>query len=549
MKGVRRALALAAAVAAGAGAAADPAPLVLDGVVPEDASRFFELPFEVPAGIEEIEVRHGDLSATNVLDWGLFDPERFRGWGGGNEEPAVVGVRAASRSYLPGPLPPGTWRVSVGKAKVSELPARYHVEILLRQTATLAPQANRRPYAPAAPLSRGSRWYAGDFHVHSRESGDARPTLDEIASYARGTAGLDFAVITDHNTVSHLDFVVDAQARHLDFLFVPGLEITTYWGHANAYGMTRWVDFRLDASAPSIQAAVDQVRASGALFAINHPVQDLGDLCIGCSWSLTVPATGVDGLEVANAGYRQMGALFNDPSLAFWDSLATRGIKAAAVGGSDDHRAGREDTPYQSPIGQPTTLVWADELSAAAIVDGVARGHTVVKAQGVGDPMVELRAGSALGGDTVVSTQPLALIATVTGGRGYQVRFVHDGAPLPPVTIDADPFTAELEVTPPEQCEDRFRAEVLVDGRPRTITNHLWVARAAGTGCANGASPPPASLSGDGCACGAASAPAGTALVMAAALAALLRARAVRASRRRAAPASAAGTTARWRPW
>ena len=524
-----RALAAFALLAAGLARAQDPAPLLLEGLVPEDDSRFFELPFEVPPGIDEIEVRHSDLSGANVLDWGLFDPERFRGWGGGNEEPAVVGARASSRSYLTGPIQPGTWKVLVGKARISERPARYRVEVLLRSSAALAAQGDRRQYAPAAPLSRQARWYAGDFHVHSRESGDARPTLDEIAAYARQTAGLDFAVITDHNTVSHLDFLVDAQSRSPDFLFVPGLEITTYWGHANAYGMTRWVDFRLDSSAPSIQAAIDEVHASGALFAINHPVQEVGELCIGCAWHLPVPASGVDGLEVANAGHRQLGTLFNDPSLAFWDSMASRGMKVAAVGGSDDHRAGRDEGLYGSPIGQPTTLVWADELSAAAIVDGVARGHTVVKAQGLFDPMVELRAGSAMAGDTVVSSDPVVLTVTVTGGRGTRVRLVHDGVPLPPVAVDSDPFTTELEVTPPLQCEDRFRAEVLIDGRPRTITSHLWLARPLGGGCANNPVPPPsAQLTGDGCACAAASARAGTALLLAAALSALARARAGR---------------------
>jgi hypothetical protein len=416
------------------------------------------------------------------------------------------------------------------------------VEVVLRAAPTLAPQQGRRPYAPAAPLSRGARWYAGDFHVHSRESGDARPTLDEIAAYARGTAGLDFAVITDHNTVSHLDFLSDAQARHPDFLFVPGLEITTYWGHANAYGMTRWVDFRLDASAPAIQAAVDEVHAAGALFAINHPVQELGDLCIGCAWHLGFPA-GVDGLEVNNAGYRQLGALFNDPSIHFWEGMLSRGMKVAAVGGSDDHRGGRPDTPYSSPIGQPTTMVWATELSAAAIVDAVARGHTVVKAQGRDDPMVELRAGSASGsamaGDTVISSGPVALTAVVTGGRGLHVRFVHNGVPLPPVPVDSDPFIAALDVTPPDQCEDRFRAEVLLDGRPRTLTSSLWLGKTAGTSCANNPPPPPrAALAGEGCACGAfpAGAGAGTAALLALGLL-------VMAARRRARPASAAGTT------
>jgi len=121
---------------------------VLDGEVPLDDLDHFFLPFEVPAGTVEIEIRHDDQSDVNVLDWGLNDPEGFRGWGGGNAEPAIVGLDAASRSYLPGPIAPGTWNVVVGKVKVDESPATYHVEIVFRDTPTLPPQPEREPYAP-----------------------------------------------------------------------------------------------------------------------------------------------------------------------------------------------------------------------------------------------------------------------------------------------------------------------------------------------------------------------------------------------------------------
>src|SRR5687767_11751642 len=86
-------------------ARADETLIPIDGTVPADGE-FFLLPFDVPAGTVEIEIRHDDLSDENILDWGLFEPDgKFRGYGGGNEEPAVVGLDAASRSYLAGPIP------------------------------------------------------------------------------------------------------------------------------------------------------------------------------------------------------------------------------------------------------------------------------------------------------------------------------------------------------------------------------------------------------------------------------------------------------------
>jgi hypothetical protein len=76
--------------------------------------------------------------------------------------------------------------VTVGKAKVSERPARYHVEVVLRTAPSLAPQT-RRPYVGRAP-GQGARWYAGDFHVHSREAATRGPRWTRSAPRARHRA-------------------------------------------------------------------------------------------------------------------------------------------------------------------------------------------------------------------------------------------------------------------------------------------------------------------------------------------------------------------------
>ena len=99
--------------------AQDPPPIHIEGNVPDGPETHFFLEFQVPEGIVEIEVQHDDLSSANILDWGLDDPNGFRGWGGGNSETAIVGAAAASRSYVPGPMPGGTWEVVVGKAKIA----------------------------------------------------------------------------------------------------------------------------------------------------------------------------------------------------------------------------------------------------------------------------------------------------------------------------------------------------------------------------------------------------------------------------------------------
>ncbi|MBM7115391.1 CehA/McbA family metallohydrolase [Archangium primigenium] len=474
---------------------------VLEGEVPAEG-RFFDVPFEIPPGTVELEVRHESLEGGTILDWGLEDPHGFRGYGGGNPESALVGERAASRSYLAGPLPPGTWRVTVGKAKVGATPAHYRIEILAHTQATLPPQPERRPYQPVPALSAEARWYAGDLHVHSRESGDARPPLDEIATFARGR-GLDFVVLSEHNTTSTLDFLGDAQARHPGVLLVPGIEYTTYQGHANALGATGYVRPRVNEGL-SLDEAVAAFRAQGALFSINHPTYDVGDLCIGCAWRLAVPPGGVDAIEVANGGWEKLGRLFSEGALAYWDWLLAQGHHTVAVGGSDDHRAGVDLDFTQSPLGSPTTLVFARELSVAALLDGIRQGRTVVKLQGPEDPMVVLDSDVPPTGDTVLAERA-RLHARVTGARGHQVRFVHNGVRLPLVDVDSDDFTLTREVSAPARGEDRFRVEVWVNAHPRSVTSHLWVTRSADQRGTPGPVPPdePASACGCGAAPGA----------------------------------------------
>lgn len=465
--------------------------LTFDADVPDDGSPYMFVNFEVPAGTQEIEVRHDDQSADNILDWGVDDPNGYRGWGGGNTEPAIIGEQAASRSYLPGPMTPGTWRVVIGKAKIVTAPAHYHIEVDLRTTPTLAPQTERKPYLASPPLKTEARYYSGDFHVHSIQSGDAKPTIDTITQFAK-SRGLDFVALSDHNTVAQLDYIVDAQSRSPDVLLIPSVEYTTYAGHANGIGATHYVDYKLGGADGGITEAVKQFHDMGALFSVNHPSLDLGTLCIGCAWRQKLARDQIDAVEIETGGYSQAGIIFLEPSIRFWETVLQTKPHTPAIGGSDDHRGGASTDPADSPIGSPTTLVFATELSAAGILDGIRAGHTVVKTQGPEDPMVELSSGTAIVGDTVHGDK-VTLKAVVTGGSGQKLRLVKNGTAMEPVAVDADPFTYQIEVLPPPAGqEDRYRAEVLVSDKPRTITSHLYVAAALEEepkGCGCGAAP------------------------------------------------------------
>ena len=469
--------------------------LQLTGPVPRDGGDYLLVPFIVPAGTVELTVAHDDGSATQILDWGVWSPEGFRGWGGGLTDPAVIGVAASSRGYLPGPITAGQWLVVVGKAKLGASAGAYTIDVELRDAGgPLITPAPSQPWT-AVTLATERRWYAGDFHVHSQDSGDATATLDQIAAFARGR-DLDFVVLTDHNTSAQLEHQAATQATLTDLLLVRGAEITTYGGHGNGVGVGRYVDHRVGLGGVSATTIIADVVAQGAVFVVNHPELRVGDLCIGCGWDhADTPWAMVGGLELQTGNTEATGSTFTPRVILLWDALLDDGARLAAIGGSDDHRGGTETGTAPSLIGSPTTMVLADALSEAAIVDAVKAGRTVVKMRGPDDPMVILTlrdrsdATRVAGvGDTLRDVRELAIEVEAPGADGAIAELWRDGVRLvsAPIVGGAARFDAD-----PRGGVERFRVELTRDAVRITVTSHAYVdgeppAPDDGCGCSGG---------------------------------------------------------------
>jgi len=299
-------------------------------------------------------------------------------------------------------------------------------------------------------------------------------------------------MISDHNTVSQLELYADVQARHPDLLFVPGIEFTTYQGHAMSMGGTEWIDHRLGFQGRTVEMAASEVHAQGALFSVNHPALSLGDRCIGCGWMTGLDAASIDAMEVQTGAYSVTGTLFYRSATTMWEDMLLAGHHVVAVGGSDDHSAGTGTGAFDSPIGAPTTMVWATELSAAAILEGVRRGRTVVRLEGPGDPMVELSSPDL---DPAVTDTIVADVTTlhvrVSGAPvGSSIRFVHDGEDGPPIDVmGADWEHDERVIAGPS--DEIWRVELVVSGRPRVVTSHVFL-RAVTPGGPDAGLPPDA---------------------------------------------------------
>lgn len=459
--------------------------LTIDGAVDGNGGDYALVTFDVPAGVAELEIQHDNLTAGSVLDWGLWDPSGFRGWGGGLTDPLVVGESAASRGYLPGPLPAGVWTVVIGKASLPGGAADYQLVITLRDAETLVPEA-RQPWADTT-VATGARWYRGDFHVHSRESGDAPATFEEIVALAR-SRGLDFVALSDHNTVSQHELLAARQTTLTDLLLLRAAEVTTYAGHANAIGISRYVDHRIGLDGHTATALVQDVTDQGAVLSINHPMLQLGDACIGCAWEhADTPWAQVHGIELHTAAYEATVGLFTPRAIELWETQLGQGYRLAAMGGSDDHRAGTGTGVNDAPVGSPTTLVWAEALSEAGIVAGIRAGRTIVMLRGPDDPFAELfiEAGDTRGmiGDTVTGAR-ITVELHVTGGNGYDAILYRNGVEAELVPLEGDDVTRRFELET-SAGGDRFHLEVLSNFLPVTVTSHVYAEYSAPTdgGC------------------------------------------------------------------
>jgi hypothetical protein len=351
-------------------------------VTPADkaADDYLLLPFEVPTGTGRLVVRYTFTNAAsaaappgsgNVIDTGIFDPRGaalphgagFRGWSGSGRRVFTLSPNDATPGYLPGPIQPGTWHVILGLYRIIPAGCHYQVTVELYGDQPAVPnQEISNQELSLIPRSLSPGWYRGDLQSHTYHS-DATGSPKDLASAARAR-GLDFVAVTDHNTTSHWPYLAAAGGDNL--LLIPGEEITTYYGHANVWGASSWIDFRCRNTARMAQI-IEAAHAAGGLVSANHPKPG------GPSWEYGFDLP-LDAIEV----WQGLWSQGNHVSLGLWDRLLHQGRRIVAVGGSDKHQGPftGQFGPYE--LGNPTTWVWARELSVAGILTGIRAGHVFI---------------------------------------------------------------------------------------------------------------------------------------------------------------------------
>jgi len=464
-----------------------PIEIVLEGTITRaDHGTYLVQEFLVPEPLERLEVEYTytHRGEGTAIDIGIFDPLRFRGWSGSDKTRFFIARDTATPSYVPGDLPAGTWRILLGVPHIRpDHVSRYTIRIRLvpaRSPALSAPE----PSAPRV-LKKEPGWYRGDLHAHSGHSdGRCRNGQGELVpcpvfrvAQAAAARGLDFLAITDHNTTSHHPEMRRLQEYFAPLLLLPGRELTTYRGHANVYGTSAFVDFRLGWQGRTINDILDDIHRAGGLVSINHPTHPTGEQCMGCGWE-DVHATDfrkVDMIEVIN-GNRVEGPLSGIP---FWEARLNEGHRITGIGGSDDHRAGSGEHPDHI-MGVPTTVVYATELSEPAILAGLKSGRVFIKTRGPDGPDLFLFAEDAHGrrfmiGDEIPTARAgerLTLRIEVRRGTGQIVEIIVNGRVAERIHVETPDFVR----TRPWRAEPRTWVRLnLRDERGITaLTNPIY---------------------------------------------------------------------------
>ena len=280
-------------------------------------------------------------------------------------------------------------------------------------------------------------WFKGDFHAHTNHS-DGVLSPPELLAEAR-QRNLDFFSITDHNVIS----AYGEFGEHDDMLIIPGVEVTMKYGHFNVFGVVEsaeWLE-----TLPSERAEYEHhmatgeskysssglmaiTKAAGLYNAINHPIMPPWD------WNdFDTDLRNVHFLELYNDPTWPTSKAATARAMKLWSNMLNAGIRLTGIGGTDFHNPNlkpqRDGALVEGDmLNDPTTYVFAQNLSAEAILKGVvsrqvilSRGPKVAFGATLGDQTF------AIGSDIGSASGNLQLSATVRHDAAITLQLNRNG--------------------------------------------------------------------------------------------------------------------------
>lgn len=305
-----------------------------------DNKSYRKIPFSITGNCDRIEVSYSVNPPSSVVDLGMEREGSIVGWSGSERINVFLEKDMATPGYAPG-LDQGEWATVFGIVACNE---KTTVSVTIRK------------------IQKKYHWYKGDLHNHSHHS-DGRHCLSNIFRFSE-THGFDFIAVTDHNCYSQNLFNYENRA----ILFIPGMELTTYWGHMNYLGVCQPVkDIRVT-SKKDLEEKTREARKKGALVSLNHPFKGPSIWEFGYDIDF-------DTLEVWNGPWSDKNA----QAVELWTSMLVQGKKIAVVGGSDSHGSKlAHSINYETSHQIPTTWIHSNSHSVRGLLEHACAGHVFI---------------------------------------------------------------------------------------------------------------------------------------------------------------------------
>lgn len=327
----------------------------------EEEGQYLSVNFQVPEHVESMEISYFYDKDENIVDFGIAgESGEFIGWSGSNRSCIQISPKNSSSGFVCVPVRPGQWQVLLGAYKICSQGVQVDCKVKF--------------------YMKSLRVFKGDTHIHSCAS-DGNMTAEELKLLAE-KEGLDYLILTDHNNYAqNLRLPTEGKVT-----VIPGVEWTTYKGHAGMLGKERAFWNFISNSKEETEAIFRQAKEREALIVLNHP------FCPYCGWKWGMDSLPWDLIEVWNGALMPQA---NEKCLKWWDEQLNQGQKIAVTGGSDFHSL----EPGRMPA-MPCTCIFAESAEAGELLRGLKKGHSFITLSPQG-PLLKVPTDEILPGDTV----------------------------------------------------------------------------------------------------------------------------------------------------
>jgi predicted metal-dependent phosphoesterase TrpH len=195
-----------------------------------------------------------------------------------------------------------------------------------------------------------------DLHVHTRDSGDSRISLEDAARRC-GEEGLDGFAVTNHDVLSETP---SSEPEEGDLVVIKGMEVSARGAHILAFDIDEPVGMGL-----GIPETVERIHGQGGIAVIAHPYS------VFRTWvnRREIDVAGFDLVEVSNAYQFPYGWMLER------NKRLARELGLPQTGGSDAH--------IPRTVGRAYTVLEVEERSVEGVLAALRRGDTEAEGRGI----------------------------------------------------------------------------------------------------------------------------------------------------------------------